>query len=61
MPSNKGVVIEFDEATRSYYIVWKPVIISSGATREKALEDLKQAAHFCVDTFVGLELKDIPG
>jgi hypothetical protein len=61
MPNDSRIEVEYDEATLSYFVIWRPVIIGSGATRNEALEDLSKAAHFCIDTFVGLELKDAPG
>ena len=61
MADDSRIEVEFDEATLSYYVVWRPVIIGSGATRKEALEDLGEVAHLCIDTFVGLELKDAPG
>lgn len=59
MPSSSDIEIEFDRETEDYYIVWEPVVISSGKTKEEALEDLREAAHFGVDTFVHLKLRDV--
>ena len=59
MSRNNDIELEFDEETRNYYIVWEPIVISLGKTRQGALEDLRQAAHFGVDTFIDLKLKDI--
>ena len=59
MSRNNDIELEFDEETRNYYIVWEPIVISLGKTRHEALEDLRQAAHFGVDTFIDLKLKDI--
>jgi len=59
MSRNNDIELEFDEETRNYYIVWEPIVISLGKTRQEALEDLRQAAHFGVDTFIDLKLKDI--
>jgi predicted RNase H-like HicB family nuclease len=54
-----SIEIEFDEETQHYYIIWKPIVISSGKTREEALEDLKVAAHYGVDTLIDLKLRDM--
>jgi len=59
MPRRNDIQIEYDEETRSYYTVWEPVFISSGKTRNAALSDLKQAAHFGVDAFIDLKIKEI--
>lgn len=59
MPSSSDIEIEFNQETKDYYIVCEPTVISSGKTKEEALEDLREAAHFGVDTFVDLKLRDI--
>jgi predicted RNase H-like HicB family nuclease len=59
MSKRNEIDIEFDEASRGYYAVWEPVVIGAGNTRQEALQDLKEAAHFGVDTFIDLKLKDI--
>lgn len=59
MPRSSDIEIEFDQQTKDYCIVWQPIVISSGRTKEEALEDLREAAHFGVDTFVDLKLRDI--
>ena len=48
----RGIVIEFDEGSRSYYIVWEPTIVGLGRTRREALEELRQAAHFGTDATI---------
>lgn len=54
-----SIEIEFDEETQDYYIIWNPIVIGSGKTREEALEDLKGAAHYGVDTLIDLKLRDM--
>ena len=51
--------LEFDSQTREYYIIWKPVVIGMGETRGKALEDLREAAHFGADILIDLKLENI--
>ena len=54
------MLIEYDEELRSYYIVWSPVTaVSLGRTEQEALEELRAAAHFGVDTAVNLKLAEI--
>ena len=59
MPSTNDIETEFDEETQDYYIIWEPVVISLGKTKEEALEDLREAAHLSVDTLIALKLRDI--
>jgi len=59
MPVRNDVTIEFDEATRDYYAVWRPIVIGSGSSRHSALEDLRKAAHLGIDTFIDLKSSDI--
>jgi hypothetical protein len=59
VPTMNSIEIEFDEKTRDYYIIWKPIIISSGKTRHGSLTDLRKTAHFAVDTLIDRKLKDI--
>ena len=51
--------LEFDRETQEYHIIWAPAVIGMGKTKHEALEDLRMAAHFGVDTLIDLKLKDI--
>ena len=53
------IKIEFDEETRDYYIIWKPIIISSGKSWHGSLADLRRTAHFAVDALIDRKLKNI--
>ena len=59
MPRRNSIEIEYDEETPGYYIFWEPVIMGWGKTSQKALEDLRQAAHFGIDTSIDVKLTDI--
>ena len=59
MSRRNDIDVEFDAASQGYYVIWEPIVIGAGKTRHEALDDLKQAAHFGVDTFIELKLKDI--
>jgi len=59
MSRENDIDIEFDEASQDYYAIWEPVVIGVGETEAKVLEDLREAAHFCVDSFIDLKFKDI--
>jgi len=51
--------VEFDTKSREYYVVWQPmVVISSGRTSREALEELRETAHFGIDTLIDLKLRD---
>jgi predicted RNase H-like HicB family nuclease len=57
--AENDINLEFDRESGEYYIIWKPVVIGMGKTRTKVLEDLREAAHFGVDTLIDLKLKNI--
>jgi predicted RNase H-like HicB family nuclease len=57
--AENDIKLEFDRESGEYYIIWKPLIIGMGETRTRALEDLREAAHFGVDTLIDLKFKDI--
>jgi hypothetical protein len=57
--TENDINLEFDRQSGEYYIIWKPVVIGMGKTGTRALEDLREAAHFGVDTLINLKLKDI--
>jgi len=57
--AENDINLEFDRESGEYYIIWKPLIIGMGETRTRALEDLREAAHFGVDTLIDLKFKDI--
>jgi hypothetical protein len=59
VPRDSIITIEFDELSQENYIVWQPIVVGSGETKEYALEDLRNAAHFGVDTIIDLKLGDI--
>lgn len=51
---------EYDSDSRSYYVIWQPLAtVGMGNTEKEALEDLRAAAHFGVETMVDLKLKEI--
>lgn len=55
---SRDIQINFDTVSNSYYIVWQPmVVISAGPTIEEALKELKEAAHFGIDTILGEEMQ----
>ena len=53
------IKIEFDDS-QGYYIIWQPLTaIGTGRTEQEALEDLRAAAHFGVETAVNSKLREI--
>lgn len=59
IPTTRDIEIEFDEETRSHFVVWQPFLVSSGRTQREALEDLRAAAHFGIDTMIDLKLAKV--
>jgi predicted transcriptional regulator len=58
MSPRNPIQVEFDEMTQEYYAIWQPIVMGMGGTRGEALDDLREAAHCCVDTFIDISLKD---
>ena len=54
-----NISLEFDEESGEYYIVWEPVVVGTGQTKDQALQDLREAAHFGVDTLIDRKLENI--
>jgi predicted RNase H-like HicB family nuclease len=55
---SRDIQINYDTVSNSYYIVWQPmVVISAGPTIKEALRELKEAAHFGIDTILGEEIE----
>lgn len=54
-----GISLEFDKKSGEYYIVWEPLVIGAGKTKDEALQDLREAAHFGVDTMIDRKLQNI--
>ena len=54
-----SIDLEFDKKSGEYYIVWEPVVIGAGKTAGEALEDLREAAHFGVDTLIDRKLENM--
>lgn len=59
MSKANDIAIEFDEVNQHYYVVWEPIIIAMAKTKQKVLEDLRQTAHFGIDTWIDMKLKDL--
>jgi len=54
-----SIDLEFDKESGEYYIVWEPLVIGAGKTAGDALQDLREAAHFGVDTMIDRKLQNI--
>jgi len=57
--AKNDINLELDHKTREYYIIWSPLVIAAGKTETKALEDLRETAHFGINTLIDLKLKEI--
>ena len=60
MAEDDEITIEFDEDSSCFYTVWRPLVsVGRGETQKEALEDLREAAHFGVETAVNIKLSEI--
>ena len=60
MSSNNDIKIDFDDVSKDHYIIWRlPIAIGSGNTEIEALHDLREAARFCLDSLIGLKIKEV--
>jgi len=54
------IIIAYDDDSQSYYCIWRPLIsVGLGKTKTEALDDLRAAAHFGIETMVDLKLREI--
>ena len=54
------IIITYDDDSQSYYCIWRPLtIVGLGKTEAEALDDLRAAAHFGIETMVDLKLREI--
>lgn len=54
------IQIEYDEEDRKCYAMLESgKAIGLGTTRGEALEDLKEATHFYIDTMIELKLREL--
>jgi predicted RNase H-like HicB family nuclease len=54
-----SITLEFDKESGEYYIVWEPLVIGAGKTKDEALQDLREAAHLGVDTMIDRKLQNM--
>lgn len=62
-PSDNEIRTEYDNDSQSYFVIWQPLTaVGMGRTEQAALEDLRAAAHFGIETMVNSKLNTIsPG
>ena len=54
------IIIAYDGDSRSYYCIWRPLTsVGLGNTEAEALDDLRAAGHFGIETMVNLKLREI--
>ena len=54
------IIIAYDVDSHSYYCIWRPsTSVGLGRTEAEALDDLRAAAHFGIETMVDLKLREI--
>jgi len=55
-----GILVTYDDDSQSYYCIWRPLTsIGLGKTEAEALNDLRAAAHFDIETMVDLKLSEV--
>jgi hypothetical protein len=60
LPSDNEIRTEYDDDSQSYFVIWQPLVaIGAGRTEQAALEDLRAAAHFGIETTVNSKLNTI--
>jgi hypothetical protein len=51
------IAVAHDDGSRNYYCIWRSLTsVGLGSTEADALDDLRAAAHFAVDTIVDFKL-----
>jgi predicted RNase H-like HicB family nuclease len=59
LPHNE-IRTEYDNGSKSYYVIWQPLtVIGMGKSEKEALEDLRAAAHFGIETMVNPKMSTI--
>ena len=54
------IIIAYDGDSKSYYCIWRPLTsVGLGKTEAEALDALRTAAHFGIETMVDLKLSEI--
>ena len=54
------IIIAYDDDSQSYYCIWRSLTsVGLGKTEAEALDDLRAAAHFGIETMVDLKLSEI--
>ena len=56
---NHDINLEYDRETGEYYVIWSPLVIATGKTITKALEELRNTTHFSANTLIDQKLKEI--
>jgi hypothetical protein len=54
---NREIIVEYDDTLKSYYVIWDLAVAGLGKTKQSALNDLRRAAHFGIDTTIDFQLK----
>jgi predicted RNase H-like HicB family nuclease len=54
------IIIDYDDDSQSYYCIWRPLpSVGLGKTEAEAINDLRKAAIFGIETTVDLKLREI--
>ena len=55
---SKNIFVGFDLEALNYYAECNLIALGLGQNREEALEDLREAVHFGIDTLINMKLDD---
>jgi len=54
------ITIDYDDNSQNCYCVWRPLTsVGLGKTEAEALDDLRAAAHFGIETMLDLKLREM--
>jgi predicted RNase H-like HicB family nuclease len=57
---DREIIIEYDEQNGDCHVIMEPgKAIGLGTTHRDALEDLREAAHFYIDTTIDMKLTEL--
>ena len=55
----RNIEVKLDSETQDYYVIWQPLVIASGGSEVKALQELREAAHSGIDVMIDMKLREL--
>ena len=54
------MIIEFDSDKGEYFVIYDfPTVVSTGKSLKNVLNDIRKAAHFCIEAALTKKIKNI--